>query len=67
MSLGRYIFSTPFFFMGLGYLYSCITGRIKYQTSLFMSFVSTIILVQQWVNYGEDKWLVYYIIILSIS
>jgi len=57
LSLGRYIFATPFFFMALGYLYRCIPGKIKYQTLLFMTFISALMLVQQWINYGQDKWL----------
>lgn len=57
MSLGRHILATPFFFISLGYLYRCIPGKIKYQTLLFMTFVSALMLVQQWVNYGQDKWL----------
>ena len=57
MSLGRHILATPFFFISLGYLYRCIPSKIKYQTLLFMTFVSALMLVQQWVNYGQDKWL----------
>ena len=57
LSLGRYIFATPFFFLALGYLYRCIPGKIKYQTLLFMTFISAFMLVQQWINYGQDKWL----------
>ncbi len=56
-SLGRYTFSTPFFFVGLGYLYRCIPGKIKYQTLLFITFISAFMLVEQWINYGQDKWL----------
>lgn len=57
LSLGRYVFSTPFFFIALGYLYRCIPGKIKYKTLLFMSFISAVMLIQQWVNYGQDKWM----------
>ncbi|BAZ88226.1 hypothetical protein [Dolichospermum compactum] len=46
-----------FFFVSLGYLYRCIPGKIKYQTLLFMTFISALMLVQQWINYGQDKWL----------
>lgn len=57
MSLARYIFATPFFFLPLGYLYRCIPGKIKYQTLLFMSLISAVMLVEQWIKYGQDKWL----------
>lgn len=57
MSLGRYIFATPFFFVGLGYLYRCIPGKIKYQTLFLITCISIFMLVEQWVNYGQHKWL----------
>ncbi len=56
-SLGRYIFATPFFFVALGYLYRCIPGKTKYHTLLWLISISAIALVQQWINYGQDKWL----------
>jgi hypothetical protein len=57
MSLGRHTFAIPYFFLGLGYLYRCIPGKIKYQTLLFMSLISAFMLVEQWIRYGQDKWL----------
>lgn len=57
LSLGRYIFATPFFFLALGYLYRCIPGKVKYQTLLFVSLISAFMLVEQWIKYGQDKWL----------
>ncbi|MBE9033745.1 mannosyltransferase [aff. Roholtiella sp. LEGE 12411] len=56
-SLGRYIFAVPFFFLALGYLYRCIPGKTKYHTLWWIIFISAIALVQQWINYGQDKWL----------
>ncbi|MDB9309352.1 hypothetical protein PN471_12075 [Aphanizomenon sp. CS-733/32] len=56
-SLARYIFAIPFFFLALGYLYCCFPGKRKYQTILIMSIISAIALVEQWINYGKDKWL----------
>ncbi|MBE9056430.1 mannosyltransferase [Sphaerospermopsis sp. LEGE 08334] len=57
MSLARHTFATPFFFVSLGYLYRCIPGKVKYQTLLFMSLISAFMLVEQWIKYGQDKWL----------
>ncbi|MTJ07039.1 mannosyltransferase [Anabaena sp. UHCC 0204] len=57
MSLGRHTFAIPYFFLALGYLYRCIPGKIKYQTLLFMSLISAFMLVEQWIKYGQDKWL----------
>ncbi|MTJ14215.1 mannosyltransferase [Anabaena sp. UHCC 0187] len=57
ISLGRYILATPFFFISLGYLYRCIPGKIKYQTLFFMTFISALALLDQWIRYGQDKWL----------
>lgn len=56
-SLGRYIFAVPFFFLALGYLYCCFPGKRKYKNLLFLIIVSTIALVQQWIDYGKDQWL----------
>ncbi|MBW4686324.1 MAG: mannosyltransferase [Komarekiella atlantica HA4396-MV6] len=56
-SLGRYIFAVPFFFVALGYLYFCIPGKTKYHTLWWIISISAIGLVQQWINYGQDKWL----------
>lgn len=56
-SLSRYVFALPFFYVALGYLYRCLPGKLKYQSLFcFISF-SAIALVQQWINYGQDKWL----------
>ncbi|BAZ81679.1 mannosyltransferase [Sphaerospermopsis kisseleviana CS-549] len=57
LSLGRYIFATPLFFVGLGYFYLCIPGNMKYKILLFMSLISAFMLVEQWIKYGQDKWL----------
>ena len=57
VSLGRYIFAIPFFFLALGYLYCCFPGERKYKNLLFVSIVSAIALVQQWIDYGKDQWL----------
>jgi hypothetical protein len=56
-SLARFIFALPFFFVALGYIYRCIPGKAKYSTLLWFIFISAISLVQQWINYGQDKWL----------
>ncbi|MFM6006659.1 MAG: hypothetical protein ACKPB7_25935 [Sphaerospermopsis kisseleviana] len=39
------------------HLYRCIPGKVKYQTLLFMSLISAFMLVEQWIKYGQDKWL----------
>ncbi|MEH2327495.1 MAG: mannosyltransferase [Nostoc sp.] len=57
VSLGRYIFAIPFFFLALGYLYCCFPGERKYKNLLFVTIVSAIALVQQWIDYGKDQWL----------
>ncbi|TAE60955.1 MAG: mannosyltransferase [Nostocales cyanobacterium] len=57
LSLGRYSFATPFFFAGLGYLCCCIPGKRKYQTLLLMTGISAFMLVEQWIKYGQHKWL----------
>jgi len=57
ISLARYVFALPFFFIALGYLYRCIPGEKKYQTILWFILISTVALVQQWVSYGKDEWL----------
>jgi hypothetical protein len=56
-SLGRYIFGTPFFFMALGYLCCCIPGKKTPQALRWFIVICAIALVEQWVNYGENKWL----------
>jgi hypothetical protein len=56
-SLGRYIFAIPFFYVAVGYLYRCIPGKPKYQILLWFIGISVITLVQQWISYGQDKWL----------
>lgn len=56
-SLGRYIFGVPFFFLALGYLCCCIPGKKTYQALWGLIVISAIALVEQWVNYGQNKWL----------
>ncbi|NJL10970.1 MAG: hypothetical protein HC908_14535 [Calothrix sp. SM1_7_51] len=56
-SLARYVFAVPFFFLALGYLYNCILGKPKYKTLILLIVFSAISLVEQWVRFGEDKWL----------
>ena len=56
-SLGRYIFGVPFFFLALGYLCCCIPGKKTYQTLWWFIGISAVALVEQWVNYGQNKWL----------
>ncbi len=56
-SLARFIFALPFFFLAVGYVYRCIPGQTKYKTLLWFILISAITLVQQWINYGQDKWL----------
>ncbi|MBO3462164.1 mannosyltransferase [Aetokthonos hydrillicola Thurmond2011] len=56
-SLARFVFALPFFFMALGYIYRCIPGKTKYSTLIWFTLISAIFLVQQWVNYGQNKWL----------
>ena len=57
VSLGRYIFGVPFFFIALGYLCCCIPGKKTYQALWWFIFISAVALVQQWVTYGHSKWL----------
>lgn len=56
-SLGRFVFSTPFFFVGLAcglqYLPKVTTRRWLQGFSV----VSGVTLVQHWITYGQDKWL----------
>lgn len=56
-SLARFIFALPFFFMAVGYLYLCVPGKSKYYPLLWFISISAIALVQQWVNYGQNKWM----------
>src|SRR5919199_1687743 len=56
-SLGRYVFGVPFFFLALGYLCCCIPGKKTYQALWWFIIISAIALVEQWVNYGQNKWL----------
>ena len=56
-SLGRHIFGVPFFFLALGYLCCCIPGKKTYQALWWFIIISAIALVEQWVNYGQNKWL----------
>jgi hypothetical protein len=56
-SLARYVFAVPFFFLAVGYLYRCIPGKAKYHTLIWLTAVSAIALVEQWVRFGQDKWL----------
>lgn len=56
-SLGRYVFGVPFFFMALGYLCCCIPGKRTYQALWWLIAISAIALIEQWVNYGYNKWL----------
>jgi hypothetical protein len=56
-SLGRYIFGVPFFFLALGYLCCCIPGKKTYQALWGLILIGAIALVEQWVNYGYNKWL----------
>lgn len=56
-SLARFIFAVPFFFMAVGYLYLCIPGKKTYNILLCFSIISAIALFEQWINYGQDKWL----------
>ncbi|HEY9673612.1 MAG TPA: hypothetical protein V6D11_19370 [Waterburya sp.] len=57
VSLGRYIFGVPFFFIALGYLCCCIPGKKTYQALWWFIILSAVALVQQWVTYGHSKWL----------
>ncbi|MDZ8054982.1 MAG: mannosyltransferase [Aulosira sp. ZfuVER01] len=56
-SLGRYVFAMPFLFVAIGYLYRCIPGKTKYNTLFCLISLSAIVLIQQWVRYGQDNWL----------
>jgi hypothetical protein len=43
--------------MAVGYIYRCLPKN-KADNSLFLFiFVSVIALIEQWHNYGQDKWL----------
>ncbi|NDJ23021.1 mannosyltransferase [Nostoc sp. B(2019)] len=56
-SLARFIFAVPFFFMAVGYLYLCIPGKKTYHVLLCFIIISAIALFEQWINYGQDRWL----------
>ena len=56
-SLSRFIFALPFFFMAVGYIYRCLPGKKIYNTLLLFILISAIALIEQWANYGQDKWL----------
>lgn len=56
-SLGRYVFGLPFLFVALGYLCRCISTKKIYQTMYWLIVISAISLVEQWIRYGQDKWL----------
>ncbi len=56
-SLGRYVFGVPFFFVALGYLYDSIASG-KLDRLLWGAIgISAILLIQQWVIYGQNGWL----------
>jgi hypothetical protein len=56
-SLGRFVFGVPFFFVALGYLCCCIPGKKTYQALWWFIVISAVALVEQWVNYGHNRWL----------
>ncbi|WP_427160549.1 mannosyltransferase [Aliinostoc sp. HNIBRCY26] len=57
-SLGRFIFALPFFFIAVGYIYRYLLPKNKgYDTIYLFIVVSAIALIEQWYNYGQDKWL----------
>ena len=57
VSLGRYVFGQPFFFLALGAIAPCYGS--KTQRWIFWSLlgVSAIALLEQWVRYGHHQWL----------
>lgn len=56
-SLSRFIFALPFFFMAVGYIYRCLPSKKIYNTLLLFIFISAVALIEQWINFGQDKWL----------
>ena len=57
ISLGRYIFAEPFFFIAIGYLCRCIPSRKTDTILLWSAAISALYLVLQWINYGHDAFL----------
>jgi hypothetical protein len=57
ISLGRYIFAEPFFFIAIGYLCRCIPSRQPDAILLWLAAISACYLVLQWVNYGHNAFL----------
>jgi hypothetical protein len=56
-SLARFIFTVPFFFMATGYLYRCFSSKKAYTILFCFIIISAIALFEQWINYGQDRWL----------
>ncbi len=57
ISLGRYIFATPFFFIAIGYLCRCLPSRKLDRILLWVAVISALYLILQWINYGYDAFL----------
>ncbi len=56
-SMARFVFALPFFFLALGYIYRCLPGKTKYKTLTWMILFSTLALIEQWIRYGQNKWI----------
>lgn len=56
-SLSRYTFAVPFFFLALGYVCRCLPKKHVYFMLWGLISISAIALIQQWILYGQNKWL----------
>jgi hypothetical protein len=56
-SMARFVFALPFLFLAIGYIYRCIPGKTKYNTLKWLTVLSTLSLIEQWIRYGQNKWI----------
>jgi len=57
VSLGRYVFASPFIFLAMGYLFCRLPAKVSYRALSGLCGISALYLITQWINYGYHKWL----------
>lgn len=58
VSLARYIFAVPLFFISLGFILSYfIKSKNDYNIIWFTLGISGITLIEQWLKYGQNSWI----------
>jgi hypothetical protein len=56
-SLRRFIFSTPYFFVAIGYISSCFPTRKVTKLLLWLIAFSSVWLIQYWIDYANGIWI----------